>query len=126
MDDGGGASANRSGLPAGEVFFFPGGDQRGFFFFVFLYFCRRADQRGLFFLVLPFAGVVVGPGTVRASFLCGGGHAYADGSGYSDYGGVAAGVFVFVPRLRGSGAGVGVGYWDWYEFAGAGFSAALS
>src|ERR1700692_437588 len=109
MDDGGGASADRSGLPARKV-----------------YFCRRADQRGLFLLVLTFAGVVVGTGTVRAGFLCGGGHAHANGSCHSDYGGVAAGVFAFVPRLRSGGVGVGVRYWDWCESAGAGFSTALS
>src|ERR1700722_3242412 len=109
MDDGGGPSVDRSGVPARKV-----------------YFCRRADQRGLFLLVLPFAGVVVGPGTVRARILRGGGHAHANGSGHSDYGSVAAGVFAFVSRLRSSRAGVGVGYWDWHEFAGACFSAALS
>src|SRR5271167_4617022 len=109
MDDGGGAAADRSGLPAREILVF-----------------GYADDGSLFFLVFAVAGAVVGAGTLCAGVLRGGRYVDADDGGERDYGGVAADLFVSVSYLRGGGAGVGVRYWDWDEPGGVGRAAALS
>src|ERR1035437_9444373 len=107
MDDGGGSSIDRPGVPAGKV------SVRG-----------HANQRDLLFLVFAFTGVVVGAGAVCTCVLCGRGYPDADGGSHSDHGGVAADLLVLVSCVRSGGAGVGVRYWDWGESAGAGVAAA--
>src|SRR5579864_1037209 len=104
MDDGGGASADRSRLPAGKISFH-----------------RLADQRSLFFLVFAFLDLVVGPGTLCTRILRSRGHAHADDRGQRNYAGVAADIFNLVSYIWRRWVGVGVGYRDWSEFAGAGW-----
>ena len=87
-------------------------------------FADTQTSANLLLLVLAFAGAVVGAGIVCARVLCRRRHAYADGRGQRDYGGVAAGVFDSLSRVRSGRAGVGVGYWNWSESAGAGLAAA--
>src|ERR1700678_951273 len=109
MDDGGGAAADRPGLPARAISIFGCG-----------------DYGSLFFLVFAFAGAVVGAGTLCSGVLCGGRYADADDGGERDHGGVVADLFFSVSHLRSDRAGVGVRYWDWDEPVGAGLVTALS
>src|ERR1017187_5584267 len=67
MDDGGGDSVDRSGVPAGKV------SVR-----------RHADQRYVFLLVLAFPGVLVGSGGLCARLFRSGGAGV--GVGYWDWG----------------------------------------
>jgi len=108
MDDGGGASLDRSGVPAGKV------SLRG-----------HADQRDLFFLVLAFPGVVVAQGLYARAF-------YAAGDTLTPMVAVSAITVASLPVYSicfipsGWWDWLGRRCWDWFEFAGAGLPAALA
>ena len=108
MDDGRSLPADRSRLPSRTLSRF-----------------RHADHGNLFFLVLPVAGTVVRPGTVRPRLLRCGRYAHADGRGHSDHQRIVADLFADVPQVWRGRAGLCFRYWHWSEFVCAGSSVAL-